>query len=235
MTAVEHIDPSRTLFVPNAVPPSSPTTGRDIRAELGIPETTPLVGAVGLLRPEKAYQVLVRAAALLAVEQPEVQILIVGDGPERAGLEELARALGVQDTVRFVGQRTDVPDILSVLDIAVCCSNSEGSPLSVMEYMQAGLPVVATRVGGMPDLIEPGIHGLLVGRGDSPALASALAELLADPERARTMGARGAERQRAEFDIDVLVRRIESIYVDLLAGRAPEDFARTGLISHSVD
>jgi glycosyltransferase involved in cell wall biosynthesis len=235
MSAVEGIAPSRTLFLPNAVLASTPTSGRDIRAELGIPATAPLVGAVGLLRPEKAYQVLVRAAAQLRASQPEVQILIVGDGPERAALQRLAEELGVMDTVRFVGRRTDVPDILSVLDIAVCCSDSEGSPLSVMEYMQAGLPVVATRVGGIPDLIEPDVHGLLVPRGDSTALASALAELLAAPERARAMGTRAAERQRAEFDIDVLVRRIEGIYLDLLAGRAPEDFTKASPTAHSAD
>ncbi|HMH48228.1 MAG TPA: glycosyltransferase, partial [Solirubrobacteraceae bacterium] len=119
-----------------------------------------------------------------------------------------------------LGSRTDVPDLLSALDIAVCCSDFEGSPLAVMEYMDASLPVVASAVGGLPDLIEPGVHGLLVPPNDPPALAAALAELLDDPQRARAMGARGRERRRAEFDIDVLVRRLEDLYLELLAEHA---------------
>jgi glycosyltransferase involved in cell wall biosynthesis len=89
-----------------------------------------------------------------------------------------------------------------------------------MEYMDASLPVVASAVGGLPDLIEPGVHGLLVPPKDPPALAEALAELLADPQRARAMGARGRERRRAEFDIDVLVRRLEDLYLELLQEHA---------------
>jgi glycosyltransferase involved in cell wall biosynthesis len=219
MTTVEHIDPRRTLFIPNGIPPSPPLAGRDVRAELGIASTAKVVGVVGLLRPEKAYAVLLRATARLISEQPDLQVLIVGDGVERPALENLARELDLESTVRFLGQRTDAPAILSAVDVAVCCSNSEGSPLSVMEYMEAGLPVVGTSVGGIPDLIEPGVHGLLVPPGDYVALASALAELLNDPERARAMGANARDRQQDEFNIATLVSRIEALYCELLAER----------------
>lgn len=219
MTEVEGIDPSRTLFVPNGVPPSPPPRGRNVRAELGIEPDAPVVGAVGVHRPQKALHVLLHASSILAEKWPGLQVLIVGDGPERETLERLARELGVTDTVRFVGNRSDVPDVLRALDIAVCCSDFEGSPLAVMEYMDAGLPVVATAVGGVPDLIEPGVHGLLVPPRDPSALAEAISELLGDPGRARTMGARGRERRRTEFDIDVLVHRLEDLYLELLAGQ----------------
>jgi glycosyltransferase involved in cell wall biosynthesis len=220
MIEIEHIDPLRTLFIPNGVPSSPPPSGRDVRVELGIEPGVPVIGAVGLLRSQKAQHVLVRAASLLIDEWPQVQVLIVGDGPERAALQGLARELGVADTVRFLGRRTDVPDVLCALDIAVCCSDFEGSPLAVMEYMDAALPVVATAVGGLPDLIEPDVHGLLVPPNDPPALAGALAELLRDPERAHAMGEQGRQRRRAEFDIDVLVRRLEDLYCELLEERA---------------
>jgi glycosyltransferase involved in cell wall biosynthesis len=129
--------------------------------------------------------------------------------------------------VHLLGRRADVPDILRALDVAVCCSNSEGSPLSVMEYMQAGLAVVATSVGGIPDLIEPGVHGLLVPPRDPPALAAALADLLAEPDRARAMGDRARKRQLAEFDIDVLVHRLEALYLELLAVHQDRSISRT--------
>ncbi len=219
MTDVERIDPSRTLFIPNSVLVRTPSGTRDVRAELGIAPDVPVIGSVGLLRTQKAYHLLLRATSLLIERWPRLTVLLVGDGPERAALEQLAGALGVQHTVRFLGLRSDVGDILAALDIAVCCSDFEGSPLSVLEYMDAALPVVATAVGGLPDLIEPGVHGLLVAPGDPPALAGALAELLADPQRGRAMGARGRERRRAEFDIDVIVGRLEHLYGELLLER----------------
>jgi glycosyltransferase involved in cell wall biosynthesis len=220
MTEVEGIDPSRTLFIPNGVPPSPAPSGRDVRAEFGIGPGVPVVGAVGVHRPQKALHVLLRATAILANQWPDLQVLVVGDGPERATLERLAGELGVTETVRFVGSRSDVPDVLRALDVAVCCSDFEGSPLAVMEYMDAALPVVATAVGGVPDLIEPGVHGLLVAPRNPSALASAISELLGDPERAHSMGARGRQRRRTEFDIDVLVHRLEDLYLELLAGRS---------------
>lgn len=219
MVEVEGVDPRRTLFVPIGIVPSPPPDGRDVRAELGIAPGVPTIGVVGLLRPQKAHHVLLRATALLAREWPGIQVLLVGDGPERAELERLARDLGLQDAVRFLGYRPDVPDVLRALDIAVCCSDFEGSPAAVLEYMDAALPVVATEVGGIPDLIEPGVHGLLVPAGDPEALADALAELLRDPARARRMGALGQERRRAEFDLDVMVRRFEDLYCELLSER----------------
>jgi glycosyltransferase involved in cell wall biosynthesis len=220
MIEIERIDPRRTLFIPNGVLPSPPPSGRDVRAALGIEPGVPVVGIVGVLRPQKAHHVLLRASALLLGEWPGVQVLIVGDGPEQASLERLAVELGLGDAVRFLGSRTDVPDVLGALDIAVCCSDFEGSPLAVMEYMDAALPVIATAVGGLPDLIEPRVHGLLVPPNDPPALAEALAELLRDPERGRAMGLRGRERRRAEFDVDVLVHRLEDLYCELLEERA---------------
>jgi glycosyltransferase involved in cell wall biosynthesis len=179
----------------------------------------PVVGSVGFLRPQKAFDVLIRAAALLADRASEARILIVGDGEQRDQLQQLARSLGVQERVIFAGRRLDVPDILAALDLAVCCSDFEGSPLSVMEYMAAALPVVATRVGGVPDLIDDGVEGRLVPPGDAEALADAIAGLLADPALAKTMGQQGQQRRAREFDIDVMVRRLESLYRELYAER----------------
>jgi glycosyltransferase involved in cell wall biosynthesis len=166
-----------------------------------------------MLRAEKAYDLLIAAAARL----PGAHVLIAGFGEERERLEAQIAAEGLEGRVRLLGHRADVPDLVRAFDVAVCCSDFEGMPVSVLEYMEAGLPVVATRVGGLPDLV--GGEGLLVPPRDPDALAAALAELLADPERRRAMGDRARERRRAEFGLDTMIRRIEDVYVELLDGR----------------
>jgi glycosyltransferase involved in cell wall biosynthesis len=217
MIEVERIRPEDTVFIPNGIPMPPAATGNDVRAELGIPPGAPVIGTVSVLRPQKALDVLLRAAKQLVDEFPDLRVLIAGEGDRRFALEELAQQLGLHDTVMFLGVRTDVPDVLAALDIAVSSSDFEGSPLSVMEYMEAARPVVATRVGGVPDLIDDGIQGLLVGPQDPAAFADAVAQLLRDPDRARQMGERGRERRRTEFDIDVMVRRLEALYEELRA------------------
>jgi glycosyltransferase involved in cell wall biosynthesis len=224
MTSVERIDPSRTMFIPNGVNALAPPNGRDVRAELGIAPGVPVIGTVCVMRPQKALHVLLRAVADLLPRRPALQVLIAGSGPERDSLERLAGELRVADSVRFLGPRADVPNVLRALDVAVSSSDFEGSPLAVMEYMDAARPIVATSVGGVPDLIEPGEHGLLVPRGDHAALARAVDELLDDPERRRSMGERARERRVSEFSVEVLVHRLEDLYVELLAerGRLPQ-------------
>lgn len=219
MIDVERIPPDSVTLVPNGIDPVPAGDGERVRRELGIEAEVPVVGAVAVLRPQKALDVLLRAVAALTGKFPALRVLIAGEGPERAELEALAAELGVADRVTLLGQRSDVPDLLAALDMAVSSSSFEGTPLAMMEYMDAGLPVVATRVGGVPDLIDDGVHGLLVEPGDPGALAAAMGELLRDPERARAMGERGRERRRSEFSIEATVRRLERLYEDLAARR----------------
>ena len=217
MIEVEHIRPEDTIFIPNGIPAPPAASGGDVRAELGIPPGAPVIGTVSVLRPQKALDVLLRAAKTLVGEFPALRVLIAGEGDRRLALEDLTAELGLEETVMFLGVRTDVPDVLAALDVAVSTSDFEGSPLSVMEYMEAARPIVATRVGGVPDLIDDGVHGRLVEPQDPAAFAEAVAELLRDPERARLMGERARERRRTEFDIDVMVRRLEELYEELRA------------------
>lgn len=217
MIDVERLDPDDVRLLPNGITPLPPVR-HDVRAELGIAPGDPVLGTVAVLRPQKALDDLVRAVAQLITEFPRLRVLIAGDGQERGSLERLARELGVAGAVSLLGPRNDVPDVLAALDITVSSSRFEGSPLAIMEYMAAAKPVVATRVGGVPDLIEDGTHGLLVEPRDPDALAQAIGRLLRDPAEARRMGAQGRERQRQEFDLDVMVGRIEALYLELLAG-----------------
>jgi glycosyltransferase involved in cell wall biosynthesis len=215
MIEQEGMDQRVVRLLPNGIPALAPPSGRDVRRELGIAQDDLVLGSVSVLRPQKALHVLIQAAAQLAPEFPGLKVVIAGRGDEEARLRALVHKLALEETVLLVGQRNDVPDLLAALDIAVCCSDFEGSPLAVMEYMAAGLPVVATRVGGVPELIEDGAHGLLIDRGDADALARAVASLLRNPVLRAELGARARERQRREFDIDAMVRRLETVYEEL--------------------
>lgn len=217
MIEIERVPPGKAVYVPNGILVTPPTPGRDLRAELGIAPDAPVIGVVAVLRPQKALGVLLEAVATLVPEQPDLRVVIAGDGPERGVLEERVDMLSLTSKVCFLGARTDVSDVLGAFDVAVCCSDFEGSPLAVMEYMAAGLPIVATAVGGVPDLIATGVHGLLVPPRDPPALAAALRRILSDRDLAAALGEQARARQRSEFELGVLVRRLEALYTELLA------------------
>jgi glycosyltransferase involved in cell wall biosynthesis len=220
LVELEGIPPERVLYIPNGIPAPPPPAGAVQRQDLGLRQDDLVVGTVAVLRPQKALDVLVRAAAIVRTEFPRLRVLVVGAGPEYEVLEELIEELDLSTTVSLLGYRTDVPELLPIFDLAASSSEFEGSPLAVLEYMEAGLPVVSTRVGGIPDLVEDGVTGLLVDRGDPGALAGAIAELLRDPERRAQMGRLARERRRSEFDIDVTVERIEQLYEDLYRDKA---------------
>jgi glycosyltransferase involved in cell wall biosynthesis len=210
----------RVLVLPNGVEARLPTPGRDLRAELGIDPGAPVVGSVGSLRQIKRFDVLVAAAERLRRTHPGVQVLIAGDGPERDALNRAITERGLTRTVRMLGARSDVPDVLAACDVAVSCSDAEASPLAVMEYMGAALPTVATAVGGVPDVIADGVHGTLVPRRDPVALADAVAALLDDPVWRHALGRAASDRRRAEFDLPVMVRRVEQLYERLYRATA---------------
>ena len=230
MIEIEGVDPAKIVLVPNAI--SAPARdddddgGGDVRAELGLEPDDPVVGTVCVLRPQKALDVLLRAAQLLRAEFPRLRLVIAGNGPERERLEAMTAEIGLDGSVDFLGQRNDVPALLSAFDVAVSSSDFEGTPLAVMEYMAAAKPIVATRVGGVPELIDHGVNGLLVEPRDPAALAASIAQLLRDRDYGETLGARARERQRKEFDIEAAVRRIERLYEDLYAASPRADPAR---------
>lgn len=218
MIEIERIDPAKVLLVPNGIPDPPPPGASDLRRELGIGRE-PVVGTVCALRPQKALGVLLEAASTLADRIPGVTVVIVGDGPERPVLERRIAELRLQRTVRLLGHRDDARDLMRGFDVAVCCSDFEGTPLSVLEYMQASLPIVATRVGGIPDLLETGREGVLIEPGTPVELATAIEGLVADPARAAHLGAAARSRQQARFEIGVTVREVERIYEGLASGR----------------
>lgn len=198
------------------------TSGVDIERYLprtdAVDDHSPLVIAcVARFSPIKALHDLVRAFALLCERSPQPVVLhLIGDGPERARLEAEAKALNVADRVRFVGMTHDVPGELRHSDIFALSSLREGLPMSIMEAMAAGLPVVGTRVGSVDSLVEDGVTGLLVPASDPEALACALERLVGEPDFRRRAGILARQRAEQEFSLDAMAKRYASFYETLL-------------------
>jgi glycosyltransferase involved in cell wall biosynthesis len=198
----------------------------------------PLVGVVARLQPEKGVSIFLEAAARVGVAFPTCRFLIVGDGPLREELAIQAERLGLSQRVHFLGFRGDARALIELLDVLVVSSLSEGAPLVVLEGMSAGVPVIASAVGGIPEQIRPAVEGLLVPPGDARSLAEACIRLLQHPDWGRRMGEAGRQRAASQFSHAAMVERIEDVYQMLLRqqvssvalhGTVPELF-RTKLV-----
>lgn len=210
------LPPERVLTVPNGIAPLPTGDSRRVRSELGIGEHAPVVGAVAHLRAEKALDSLLEAAAMVRRGLPALRVVIAGEGPARTSLQGLIRDLGQENAITLLGFRTDIPDVLAALDVAVCCSDYEGGhSLAVLEYMNAGVPVVATGVGALPEVLEGGRCGLIVPPRDPAALANAISRALADADLRRGLVERARKRVDA-FGIDGWIASIEQLYEELL-------------------
>jgi glycosyltransferase involved in cell wall biosynthesis len=194
--------------------------GADVTREtVGVRAQAFLVGTVGRLTPVKGIEYLLRAAALLVRTQtvPWIQVLIVGEGPLRTELEVLAQRLGISEHVRFLGERQDVEGLLGLLDVFVLPSLHEGIPIALLEAMRSGCPVIASAVGGIPEVIRDGVEGVLVPSKDAESLARAISAMYDSmPERARFSRA-GQERVATEFSSDLMASRTKHFYMDLFA------------------
>ena len=186
-----------------------------------------VIGTVGRLSPVKDQTCLLRAVALLRRESPalaaRVHLVVVGDGPLCAELQALVHALGLEAITWMPGERDDVPALLAAMDIFVLPSLSEGVSNTVLEAMAAGLPVIATAVGGNTELVEPGFNGSLVAAGDPGALARALTALLASPTQRRCLGANARERVCRRFDWDNCVAAYLAVYDRVLDAKTQTD------------
>jgi glycosyltransferase involved in cell wall biosynthesis len=213
------LDPAKVRVVPNGVDMAAIDAARPgpaVRQELGLPEEVPLIGLVGRLDHwGKGHKELFEAMASLKERYP-VQALIVGGGRREVEMRELAAGLGLAAQAHFLGQRRDVPDLLQAMDIFVLPSYSEGVSLALLEAMAAGLPVIATAVGGTPEVVTDGETGLLIPPRDAEALAGALARLLGDPVWARQLGGNARRHVKANYSLDRLGREINEIYQELV-------------------
>jgi len=180
-----------------------------------------VVTIVANFTPVKAHDLFLRAAAEVRRTAPETRFVLVGDGPLRARLEPRVAELGLDGHVVFAGRRPrpEVLELLSVTDVGVLCSETEGMSNALLEFMAMGAPVVATRVGGNPEIVEHESTGLLVPPRDPGALAAGMLELLEDPDRAARMGAAGRRRVEEKFTTAKMVHKLERLYDEVLAAR----------------
>ncbi|MCX7804050.1 MAG: glycosyltransferase family 4 protein [Planctomycetota bacterium] len=192
-----------------------------VRRKLGLPPDAPVAAHVARFAVVKDHRTLLAAWRETVAALPAAKLLLVGDGRMRAEIERQASDAGLADTVVFLGARRDVPEILEAADVGVLSSSgSEGFSRAVAEYMAMGLPVAATGVGAVPDLVEDGREGLIVPPRDPAALAAALRRLLSDTATARRMGEAAMRRARAEFDWEKVAGRVEDLYREVLDGEA---------------
>jgi len=197
----------------------TPPAPAGLRPALHLTPGIPLLGIVGRLAPIKDHPALFRALTLLEAGSQAPHLVVVGDGERREELGRLADELGLASRIHFLGWRSDLEAILAELDMVICSSRNEGTPVALIEAMAAGVPVVSTDVGGVGDLVVHDETGWLVPPGDIPALARAIQGLLADPAlRARlAVAARPAALSR--HDVKGLIHRMETLYATVMAGK----------------
>ncbi len=193
-------------------PPVAPQEAAAVRERLALAPDSPVVGTVAVFRTQKRLDLWLRAASRLAADDPALRFVLVGDGPLRGALESLAGELGLADRVRFPGLQQDVRPFLANFDVYLMSSQFEGLPLALLETMAAAVPLVATAVGGIPEVVADGVEGLLVPPGDVEALAGAVRRLLADRTAAAAMAAAARERVRRDFSAARMAAEVEAVY-----------------------
>ena len=190
-----------------------------LRRELGLDADAPLVGMVGRLCPVKNPRLFLDAAVAVLDVRPDARFLVVGDGELGPQIRARARRLNLTKQVVFTGWRDDLPRVYADLDVLVSCSTNEGTPLAIIEAMLAACPVVATAVGGVPDLIDDNATGLLVPSGQAPPLAAAILSLLRDRRLAGALADCAQRRAQVRFSTARLALEMDALYSDLLHGQ----------------
>lgn len=215
------VETTRIRLVPSGVQPERfaprPGARAAARARFDVTDAQWLAVVVGALEERKGHAVLLDALA--ALRDPRIRVLCAGDGSLRDALPARAAALGIGDTVRFLGPVDDVAELLAAADALLMPSHHEGLGVAALEAMAAGLPVVASHVGGLPEAVVDGETGLLVPPGDPATLAAAIATLAADPARARALGSAGSARVRMHFSMAAMAEGTLAVYRTLVEGR----------------
>lgn len=215
-------DPSNIVVIRNGITLSKfagEDRGAVLRRELGLPLSARLVAVFSRLNRMKGVQYFLDSAIVLAARFPDVRFLVVGDGGSKKELEEYAARVGLGQRIVFTGFRSDIPDVLSQVAISVLPSLSEGTSNTLLESMAAGIPVIATRVGGNPEVVEDEVSGLLVPPRDSAALAAATGRLLEDEDLALRLGQAGMRRVSELFSIAGSVHQTEHLYQRLVEAK----------------
>ncbi|MEW5871401.1 MAG: glycosyltransferase [Chloroflexota bacterium] len=196
--------------------PSDTARRAQVRQALELPADSFPLGYVGRLHPQKGLDVLLKAFSQARAQAPDMHLLLAGDGELRTALQAQAQSLGIDAATHFLGPRSDIPEILAGLDLFVLASLWEGLPMGLLEAMAAGLPVVATQVGGTPEAVRHNETGLLVPPNDRAALAQAILQMHGQPDLRRRLGQAARQRAQEVFSIEQTVKKLEALYLRLL-------------------
>ena len=205
-----------SIFLEDYPPIESEKASRDA---LGVPHGAPTVAVIGRVSPEKGQTLFVEMARKVLAGKPDARFLIVGDGPGAPALRQRIEALGLQGRILLTGFLSDPRNAYGALDVLVISSSTEGLPNVLLEAFAFGKPVVATRVGGIPEVLQDGASGYLVDSGDSDALAQRVSHLLDHPELARGMGRAGRDTVVKRFAFQDRTRRLERLYDQVMQSR----------------
>jgi glycosyltransferase involved in cell wall biosynthesis len=213
------IRPDRLRVIHNSVPLDdfrrlAPQTREEVRASLGIGNAVPVIAMVGRMYIEKGHRHMVRIMSEVARTRPDALLLLIGDGPERAACEALAQQLNIAPSIRFLGQRNDVPQLLAACDLVAMPSDTEGLPLAAVEAIAVGRPVVGFDVGGCREVIDDGETGRVIEPGNISAFATAVVELLSDPQTLKQMSAK-AYATAERFGLDQHIRALLHCYQEV--------------------
>jgi glycosyltransferase involved in cell wall biosynthesis len=210
----DHLPASRVSVILNGIDVGrfAGASGAGVRTEFGIPDDTVLLGVLGRLHPAKGHHDLITALARLRDEGLAFACLVIGSGELKNELVQQAARTGLSDRIVFTGHRADVPRLLAALDVFAMPSRWEGLPMALLEAMAMSKPVVATRVGGIPDVVRDEANGLLVAPGDPPALAAALRRLLTEPALRDELGQQALATVRRHHDVTRTAREYEALY-----------------------
>ncbi len=217
----EKLLPDRIVVIPNGVSPFDnglPMDRQEIKDRLGIPTQARVILTVSNLISYKGHEVLLEAASRVIRDLPDALFLWAGDGLIRPELELKIQRIGLTGAIRVLGVRADVADLLRISELYVHPSYQEGCPNAILEALAAAVPVVATEVGGVPEIVIHEHTGLLVRAGDPDRLATAILQMLSDPRQARTMAEKGKADVLVRFSVEGMVRATETLYSKLLAG-----------------
>ena len=209
----------RVRVIPNGVPAPGPGIGSGLADQIRMGDRI-VVGTVARLSAEKGTSVLIEAAAKICPDFPQALFVVVGDGPLRSSLEARVRELGMKEQFLFAGERNDVDQIYRSFDVYVLPSFQEGMPMALLEAMAAGLPVVATKVGGVPDLVCDPSVGTLVEPGDPTAIATGIRDLLSDQSRRERMGSNARRRVETQFSAAAMAQNYVELYQEALLRRS---------------
>ena len=195
------------------------TANSGLKRELGIASRSLVVGIVAAFRSQKNHELFILAANEILKRNQNVQFILIGDGATRGKIERMVLNLGIKNNFIFTNARSDIPDILSIIDVGVLSSHWEGLPLAVLEYMAASKPVVSTDVSGMSEVIENGVNGFLVPAGNFQALAEKITMILDNKTLAMKLGKNGFSKVKYKFSEEVMMSSIKNLYSDVISGK----------------